>query len=278
MDYSIRACQHSDGWTWTLLVINCLINTAELPQRVGQVCFTCNYQLSIALKGMQGDYVCLGLLKGICAPLLIYIYICHICAPFGALAPLSELGTVQCLLKKELVERSLNKLDHGAQCNNFFNLKRENGAQAALKPNQWGVTIRALGSQGTDRGLFLGFNLEYALELLWVDILLPGYPLTNTRRVPGYPLIVCSMFPALNQDLDCRNRPTTSQDMSNFLHQSFWNWTVTSFRATLWLFSLVFRNFSRVFTPFGSTGALELLNWGTGTLELLKWGVNWLDF
>ncbi len=38
------------------------------------------------------------------------------------------------------------------------------------------------------------------VELLRVDILLPGYPLTNTRRVPGYPFIGCSMFSALNQD------------------------------------------------------------------------------
>ncbi len=75
------------------------------------------------------------------------------------------------------------------------------------------------------------------LELSWVHILLPGYPLTNTRRVPGYPFIRCRIFSALNQDQDCQNRPTRSQDMSKFLHQSLW---LTSFRALLWLFSHVF--------------------------------------
>ncbi len=40
------------------------------------------------------------------------------------------------------------------------------------------------------------------VELLWEHILLPRYLLTNTRRIPGYPFIRCSMFPALNQDLE----------------------------------------------------------------------------
>ena len=96
------------------------------------------------------------------------------------------------------------------------------------------------------------------LKLLRVHILLPGYPLTNTRRVPVYPFIGCRMFSALNQDQDCQNRPTRSQYMSIFLHKSFWNWPVTSFRAPLWLVS-------RIFTPFG---ALELLNWGAKLREL----------
>ncbi len=32
------------------------------------------------------------------------------------------------------------------------------------------------------------------VELLWVHILLAGYPLTNIRRVPRYPFIGCRMF------------------------------------------------------------------------------------
>ncbi len=103
------------------------------------------------------------------------------------------------------------------------------------------------------------------VELLWVHIWLPGYPLTNTRRVPGYPFIKDSMISALNQDQDCQNRPTRSQDMSNFLHKSLWNWPVTSFRATLWLFSHVFTHLSRIFTPIDSTykdlsSSTEVLN------------------
>ena len=87
-----------------------------------------------------------------------------------------------------------------------------------------------------------GHLTHTVLELSWVHILLPGYLLTNTRRVPGYPFIRCRMFSALNQDQDCQNRPARSKDISKFLHQSLWNWPLTSFRALLWLFS-------RVFTP-----------------------------
>ncbi len=40
------------------------------------------------------------------------------------------------------------------------------------------------------------------LELLWVNILLPGYPLTNNRRVPVYWVqrVLTENFSALNQD------------------------------------------------------------------------------
>ncbi len=72
------------------------------------------------------------------------------------------------------------------------------------------------------------------LELSWVHILLPGYPLTNTRRVPGYPFIRCRMFPALNQDLDWQHRPTTSQAMSTFLHQSLWNLPLRAYEHQFW--------------------------------------------
>ncbi len=52
-------------------------------------------------------------------------------------------------------------------------------------------------------------------------------------RVPVYQylFISCSMFSALNQDHDCQNWPSRSQDMSKFQ-----NWPVTSFRTTLWLY------------------------------------------
>ena len=36
---------------------------------------------------------------------------------------------------------------------------------------------------------------SHTVELLWVHILLPGYPLTNTRWVPGYPFIGCRVRP-----------------------------------------------------------------------------------
>ncbi len=78
------------------------------------------------------------------------------------------------------------------------------------------------------------------LELLRIHILLPGYPLTNTRRVPGYPFNGCHIFSAVKQDQDCQNRPSRSQDMSKFLHES---WSVTSFRTTLWLFSRLLTHF-----------------------------------
>ena len=108
---------------------------------------------------------------------------------------------------------------------------------------------------------------RYMLELLQVHILLPGYPPTNTRRVLGYPLHGCSIFSALKQDQDCQNRSTRSQDMSKFLHESLWNWSVTSFRSTLWLFS-------RLLTHFHTYWALTNIHRG---LEQFNWGVKWRE-
>ena len=108
--------------------------------------------------------------------------------------------------------------------------------------------------------------MMYPVELLRVHVLLPGYPLTNIRRVPGYPFSGCSIFSALKQDQDCQNRPTRSQDMSKFLHESLWNWSVTSFRTTLWLLSRVFTHFRTYWAPTNIHRGLEVLN-----------GVNYLD-
>ena len=61
--------------------------------------------------------------------------------------------------------------------------------------------------------------LVLPVELLWVHILLPGYSLSNTRWIAGYPFNGCSMFSALRLDQDCQNRPTRSQDMEKILYQ-----------------------------------------------------------
>ena len=79
-------------------------------------------------------------------------------------------------------------------------------------------------------------------DAIWVYTLEEeGYLLSNIRRVPKYPFIGCNMLSALNQDPDCQNQPTRSQDMTKFIQQSLWNWPLTSFRTTLWLFSCVLR-------------------------------------
>ena len=88
------------------------------------------------------------------------------------------------------------------------------------------------------------------LELLRVHILLPD-----------------GAFSALKQDQDCQNRPTRSQDMSKFILESLWNWSGTSFRATLWLFS-------RLLTHFPTYWALTNIHRG---LEQFNWGVKWRE-
>ncbi len=63
---------------------------------------------------------------------------------------------------------------------------------------------RSLQSSWVNRDFF-----TWWVELLWVHILLPGYPLTNTQRVPVYPFNGWSMFSALKQDQYLKGYPGT---------------------------------------------------------------------